>query len=398
MRTSRPSKGEGISALTLSVTTSTLGPPRRTISPSALSQRSTLPSVTDSPSCGIFSVVRPIKFSCSGLYRRVFYDSVAPNAHMHGRGRMARRFRFGICTDQNMNCEKNVERWQWFEKLGFESAWLCDHLIQPSRPQGPYFEAWTLLGGLAAVTKAIRVGVLVTSNTFRFPQVVAKMAVTVDHISNGRLEIGLGAGWYEPEHTMFGIPFPETKELVGRFKEAVQVVDLMTREDTSSFDGEYYQLREARSRPASVQKPRPPLVLGAFGPRMLKIVARYADTWNAFGTPEEMRERNQMLDDYCREIGRDPDTLDRSLYYWVPKADLDPWVSKDAFYSVLEPYVEAGVNQFILDQPRDKQIGQLDWVAAEVLPKYAKEKPRVVAPVSAGKIDTKDWKKPVDHL
>ena len=311
---------------------------------------------------------------------------------------MTRRFRFGICTDQNMTWDKTVERWQLFESLGFESAWLCDHLIQPSRPTGPYFEAWSLLAGLAARTEKIRVGILVTSNTFRFPQVVAKMAVTVDHISNGRLEIGLGAGWYEPEHTMFGIPFPETRELVGRFKEAVQVVDLMTREDTSSFDGEYYQLRDARSRPASVQKPRPPLVLGAFGPRMLKIVARYADTWNAFGTPEEMRERNQMLDDYCREIGRDPDTLDRSLYYWVPKADLDPWVSKDAFYSVLEPYVEAGVNQFILDQPGDKQIGQLDWVAAEVLPKYAKEKPRVVAPVSAGKIDTKDWKKPVDHL
>jgi F420-dependent oxidoreductase-like protein len=311
---------------------------------------------------------------------------------------MTRRFRFGICTDQNMTWDKTVERWQLFERLGFESAWLCDHLVQPSRPTGPYFEAWSLLAGLAARTEKIRVGILVTSNTFRFPQIVAKMSVTVDHISNGRLEIGLGAGWYEPEHTMFGIPFPETKELVSRFKEAVQVVDLMTRQDTSSFDGDYYQLRDAPSRPASVQKPRPPLVLGAFGPRMLKIVARYADTWNAFGTPEEMRERNQMLDDYCREIGRDPDTLDRSLYYWVPKADLDPWTSKDAFYSVLEPYVEAGVNQFILDQPGDKQIGQLDWVAAEVLPKYAKEKPRVVERVSAGKIDTKDWKKPVDHL
>ena len=311
---------------------------------------------------------------------------------------MSRRFRFGICTDQNMTWDKTVERWQLFEKLGFESAWLCDHLIQPSRPTGPYFEAWTLLAGLAAETTKIRIGILVTSNTFRFPQVVAKMATTVDHISNGRLEIGLGAGWYEPEHTMFGIPFPETKELVSRFKEAVQVVDLMTREDTSSFEGEYYQLRGATSRPGSVQKPRPPLVLGAFGPRMLKIVARYADVWNAFGTPEEMRERNQMLDDYCREIGRDPDTLDRSLYYWVPKADLDPWASKDAFYSVLEPYVNAGVNQFILDQPGDKQINQLDWVAAEVLPRYAKEKPRTVEHKAAGKIDTKDWKKPVDHL
>ncbi len=311
---------------------------------------------------------------------------------------MTRRFRFGICTDQNMTWDKTVERWQLFERLGFESAWLCDHLVQPSRPTGPYFEAWSLLAGLAARTEKIRVGILVTSNTFRFPQIVAKMSVTVDHISNGRLEIGLGAGWYEPEHTMFGIPMQETKELVSRFKEAVQVVDLMTRQETSSFDGEYYQLRDALSRPASVQKPRPPLVLGAFGPRMLKIVARYADTWNAFGTPGEMRERNQMLDDYCREIGRDPDTLDRSLYYWVPKADLDPWASKDAFYSVLEPYVEAGVNQFILDQPGDSQIHQLDWVASDVLPKYAREKPRAVERVSAGKIDTKDWKKPVDHL
>ncbi len=311
---------------------------------------------------------------------------------------MARRFRVGICTDQNMPWDKNVERWQLFERLGFESAWLCDHLVQPSRPNGPYFEAWSLLAGLAARTEKIRVGVLVTSNTFRYPQVLAKMAVTVDHISNGRLEVGLGAGWYEPEHTMFGIAFPETRELVSRFREAVQVVDLMTREDTSSFDGTYYQLRGARSRPASVQKPRPPLVLGAFGPRMLKIVAKYADTWNAFGTPEEMRERNQMLDDFCREIGRDPDTLDRSLYYWVPKTDADPWVSKDAFFDVINPYIEAGVNQFILDQPRDDQLDMLDWVAADALPRLARERPRTIEPVAAAKIDTSDWKKPQDHL
>jgi alkanesulfonate monooxygenase SsuD/methylene tetrahydromethanopterin reductase-like flavin-dependent oxidoreductase (luciferase family) len=311
---------------------------------------------------------------------------------------MTRRFRFGICTDQNMTWEKTVERWQLFERLGYESAWLCDHLIQPSRPNGPYFEAWTLLGALAAVTQRIRVGILVTSNTFRYPPVLAKMAVTVDHISGGRLEIGLGAGWYEPEHTMFGIDFPETKELVARFKEAVQVVDLMTREDTSSFGGSYYRLNGARSRPPSVQKPRPPLVLGAFGPRMLKIVARYADTWNGFGTPTEMRERNQMLDDYCREIGRDPETLDRSLYYWVPKADEDPWVSTEAFYGVLEPYVEAGMNQFIFDQPRDDQMDMLEWAAVEAVPKYAKEAPRVPKAVDAASIDTSGWRRPQDSI
>jgi alkanesulfonate monooxygenase SsuD/methylene tetrahydromethanopterin reductase-like flavin-dependent oxidoreductase (luciferase family) len=309
-----------------------------------------------------------------------------------------RRFRFGICTDQNMTWEKTVERWQLFERLGYESAWLCDHLIQPSRPQGPYLEAWTLLGGLAAVTNTLRIGVLVTSNTFRYPQVLAKSAITVDHISNGRLEIGLGAGWYEPEHSMFGIDFPETKELVARFREAVQVIDLLTREDTSSFDGAFYRLREARSRPRSVQTPRPPLVLGAFGPRMLRVVAKYADTWNAFGTPAEMAERNQMLDDYCRELGRDPETIDRSLYYWVPTADEDPWASRDAFYSVLQPYVEAGMNQFIIDQPRDDQIGMLEWAAAEALPRFAAQTPRVLAPASAAEINTSDWKRPQDHL
>ena len=311
---------------------------------------------------------------------------------------MTRRFRFGICTDQNMSWAKTVERWQLFERLGYESAWLCDHLIQPSRPQGPYFEAWSLLGGLAARTEKIRVGVLETSNTFLSPQLLAKMAVTVDHISNGRLEIGLGAGWYEPEHAMFGIEFPETQELVGRFREAVQIVDLMTRQETSSFSGKYYELKGARSLPASVQKPRPPLVLGAFGPRMLRIVAELADTWNAFGTPTEMRERNQMLDDYCREIGRDPDTLDRSLYYWVPTTDADPWVSRDAFHSVIEPYIDAGMNQFIFDQPRDDQLQMLEWAAAEAIPTFATQSPRAVEAASAAEIDTSKWKRPQDHI
>ena len=311
---------------------------------------------------------------------------------------MARRFRFGICTDQNMTWEKTVERWRLFEQLGFESAWLCDHLIQPSRPEGPYFEAWSLLAGLAARTEKLRIGVLVTCNTFRHPSVLAKMAVTVDHISNGRLEVGLGAGWYEPEHTMFGIPFPETKDLVAQFHEAVHVVDLLMREDTSSFEGPYYQLRNAQSRPHSVQRPRPPLVLGAFGPRMLKIVAAYADTWSAFGTPAEMRERNQMLDDYCRAIGRDPETLDRSLYYWATTADTDPWASQAAFYDLINSYVDAGINHFILDQPREDQRDMLKWVAAEVLPQYAREVPRTVEPMAAARIDTSQWKKPQDHL
>jgi alkanesulfonate monooxygenase SsuD/methylene tetrahydromethanopterin reductase-like flavin-dependent oxidoreductase (luciferase family) len=283
---------------------------------------------------------------------------------------MTRALSFGICTDQNMSWPKTVERWRLFEQLGFDSAWLCDHLIQPSRPTGSYFEASTLLAGLAASTDRIRIGVLVHSNTFRHPAVFAKELITLDHLSSGRLDVGLGAGWYEPEHTMFGIPFPATRELVGRFGEAVQVVDLLLRQDVSTFEGRYYQLREALSRPRPVQQPRPPLLLGAFGPRMLKIVARFADAWNAFGKPDEMRERNQLLDHYCAELGRDPNTLIRSLYYWAVDKRQDPWASVQAFHDFVGPYLEAGINQFVIDQPTEDQDDLLERVAAEVVPAY----------------------------
>src|SRR5215216_1152854 len=133
--------------------------------------------------------------------------------------------RFGIVTDQNMSWLETVEAWQLFERLGFDSVWNCDHFVQPSRPAGPYFEAWTLLAGLAAVTERIRIGVLVSCNTFRHPSLLAKEAMTVDHISNGRLELGLGAGWYEPEHPMFGLHMPPAGELVAQFREAVELID-----------------------------------------------------------------------------------------------------------------------------------------------------------------------------
>src|SRR5689334_1059447 len=168
--------------------------------------------------------------------------------------------RFGIVTDQNQPWPTLVERWQLFEQLGFDSAWDCDHFVQPSRPTGPYFEAWTLLAGLAALTTRIRVGVLVSSNTFRHPSLLAKEAVTVDHIAQGRLDIGLGAGWYEPEHPMFGIPFPEARERVDRFDEAVRLLDQWLQDETSSFSGRYYSLKDAPTRPKPIQQPRPTLV------------------------------------------------------------------------------------------------------------------------------------------
>jgi alkanesulfonate monooxygenase SsuD/methylene tetrahydromethanopterin reductase-like flavin-dependent oxidoreductase (luciferase family) len=279
---------------------------------------------------------------------------------------MRRPLRFGICTDQNLTWERTLERWRHFEALGFDSVWDCDHWVQPSRPTGPYFEAWTLLAALAAGTERIRVGCLVSCNTFRHPAWLAKEAATVDHISHGRLELGFGAGWYVPEHEMLGIPFPEPKELVDRFEEAVEVIDLLLRNEVTSFQGRHYQLAEAAFRPGPVQRPRPPLTLGAHGRRMLGIVARKADSWNSFGTPEQIRDRNAILDEHCGRIGRDPSEILRSLYYWTARAEEDCWTSLDAFHEMVGRYREAGIEEFVIDMPRDDQEAVLEKVAADL--------------------------------
>ena len=270
--------------------------------------------------------------------------------------------------DQNLSWPKTVERWRLFEELGFDSVWDCDHYTQPSRPTGPYFEAWTLLSALAGLTSRIRFGVLVSCNTFRHPYLLAKEASTVDHVSGGRLEFGLGAGWFEPEQRMLGTPLPEKAELVGRFREAVEICDSLFRNEVTTYEGRWYQLREAAFRPLPVQKPRPPFTLGAHRPRMLAIVARYADSWNSYGPPGVIRERNAVLDEQCAAIGRDPGSLRRSLYYSIAR-EADPWASVDAFQEVVGRYREVGIEEFILDHPKDEQLGVLEKVAADVLPK-----------------------------
>jgi alkanesulfonate monooxygenase SsuD/methylene tetrahydromethanopterin reductase-like flavin-dependent oxidoreductase (luciferase family) len=281
--------------------------------------------------------------------------------------------RFGICTDQNLPVETLVERWQYFEQLGFDSAWDCDHFNQPSRPDGPYYEGWTLLAALAARTERIRVGVLVSSNTFRHPALIAQMAVTLDHVSNGRLELGFGAGWFVPEHERFGIEFLPPGERVAQFREAVEIVDSLLRNETTTFAGRYYQLDGAYVRPAPLQKPRPPLTLGAHRTRMLRICAEYADSWNSFGTVDEIRERNQILDEHCAAIGRDPRGITRSFYGWASNMTEqglpDPWESAAAFEDVIGRYAEVGINEFVLDQPPPEQFGVLEQVASDVIPR-----------------------------
>ena len=281
---------------------------------------------------------------------------------------MPQPLRFGLVRNQNLPWSTLLDHIQRFERLGFDSAWPCDHFQRPSIPEAPYLEGWTLLAGLATRTERIRLGLLVTSNTFRHPPLLAKQAMTVDHLSGGRLELGLGTGWYEPEHRRFGLPFPGPAELVGRFREAVELIDLLLRQDTTTYEGRYYQVREAPFRPRPVQQPRPPLTLGAHGPRMLQIVAEYADRWNSYGTVEEIRERNERLDEACGAIGRDPEAIIRSLYGWTLKLGADPWSSAEAFLDIVERYREVGISEFLMEAPHEEQFDVLERIAGDVLP------------------------------
>jgi len=279
---------------------------------------------------------------------------------------------FGIQTPPFHDWPRMIADWQRFEALGWDSLWLPDHFVPTFRRDLPFFEAWTLLSALAMTTDRVRIGVLVSCNTFRHPSLLAKQAATVDHISHGRLEVGLGTGWVEFEHTMFGIEYPDNAERVDRFGEAVQVLDLLLRNEVSSFVGEHYRLDGATFRPAPIQQPRPPLTLAAHGPKMLRLIAPYVDRWNSMGSPAEMGERGQRLDEALVAVGRDPESVVKSVLY-VPSVtpDEDPWASVDAFEDFVSRYREQGVRDFIF-QPAHAPLDLIERVSHEVLPSLRK--------------------------
>jgi F420-dependent oxidoreductase-like protein len=202
------------------------------------------------------------------------------------------------------------------EEAGLEGLFRSDHYLPTIAPAASGgLDAWATLAALAARTERIRLGTLVSPVTFRHPSLLAKMAVTVDHISRGRVEVGLGAGWFEAEHTAFGFPFPEVGERMTMLAEQLEIVSRSWREEEVSFQGRHYQLQGARMEPKPVQKPRPPLILGGSGgPRSAALAARYADEYNTFlATLEEVRERRARVVEACERAGRDPASLTFSL-------------------------------------------------------------------------------------
>jgi alkanesulfonate monooxygenase SsuD/methylene tetrahydromethanopterin reductase-like flavin-dependent oxidoreductase (luciferase family) len=219
---------------------------------------------------------------------------------------------FGIYVPQvGFSYDEIRARAELCEELGFHSIWFFDHLYGPELPQQPSFEAWTLATAVLAHTSRLRAGHLVLSNTFRHPALLAKMATSLDVISDGRLELGIGSGSYPPEHDRSGIPWGTARERSSELDEALAVITSMFESTSTSFDGRHYHLRDMPNLPPPVQRPRPPIHVGGAGVRFtLPIVARYADVWNcptyALG---EFDAKLAALHQHCAAAGRDPATI-----------------------------------------------------------------------------------------
>jgi F420-dependent oxidoreductase-like protein len=255
-----------------------------------------------------------------------------------------------------------AERVQFAESAGFDGAWVFDHFTPLyGDPNGPCLEGWTLLAGLAAVTSRIRLGVLVTAITYRHPSVLATEAITVDHILKGRLELGLGAAWHQPEHEALGIPFPPLKERAERLEEGVQVIRLLMTKDGVTFNGRRYQLAGASYHPKPVQRPHPPIWIGAGGEQlMLPIVARQADAWHAFGSEDSMARKSRLLDQLAEKAGRDPKAILRSASLSLSR----PW---DQVRRRAAQLRAAGFGYLIADWPSEGK-GRLDEFVEKVMP------------------------------
>jgi len=204
---------------------------------------------------------------------------------------------------------------QLTEQHGLEGLFRSDHYTAIIRPDADAHDAWATLAGLAAITERIRLGTMVSPSTFRHPSVLARMAVTVDHISGGRVEVGMGSGWYEREHEAHGFPFLDARQRFALFSEQVEIVVRSWTEERFDHDGPAYRLRDQQALPRPMQQPHPPLVLGGtVKPRFAALAVRYATEVNTLGAPDdELRERKTALDRACAEVGRDPATLGYSV-------------------------------------------------------------------------------------
>ena len=279
------------------------------------------------------------------------------------------------------------------ERIDFDSFWVMDHFHQiqyVGLPSEPMLECWTTLSALAGMTSKIRLGPLVTGNVYRHPAVLAKIGATLDVLSKGRLFMGIGAAWNEEESNAYGIPFPAMTERFRRLEEAAQIIRKMWTEEKVDFDGQFYKINGAYCNPKPIQKPHPPIMIGGSGEKeTLRLVAKYADACNVFGSVDTFRKKMNILQEHCKTVGRDYDSIlktklgvvmidrDRKAleqriatqYKGVPEAMLREMVTYGGPEDVrrqLELCRDAGVQLFIMSFEHDRQLTELKLFGSEV--------------------------------
>ncbi|HVR28563.1 MAG TPA: LLM class F420-dependent oxidoreductase [Thermoanaerobaculia bacterium] len=274
------------------------------------------------------------------------------------------------------------------ESKGWHGIWYADHFMpNEGDVSTPWNEAWTTIAALAAAVPRLRIGPLVTGNTYRHPAVLAKMASTVDHVSGGRLVLGLGAGWQENEHRAYGIEFSTVRGRLERLEEACQVIKALFSGSRANFEGKYYQLTDAPLEPRPVQQPLPLLIGGGGEKVTLRIAAKYAEEWNYWGDPATIRHKMSVLDRHCEELRRDPRSIWRSAQSLLYLSDDPEFLAKvrgrpgffpmmtggvEQIRAVVKEYADAGLDELIVPDfnlgPRQRKIETLDRFMEEVAP------------------------------
>jgi len=236
------------------------------------------------------------------------------------------KIRFGLIIPQGWKLDlpeslSPVEQYQLIEKtareaerIGFDSVWFYDHFHTVPEPRPcSCSECWSTLMALAKATRRLRLGQIVTCNSYRQPSYLAKMASMLDVVSNGRLEFGIGAGWYEHEYLGYGFEFPRGSVRIGMLEEAVQIIKSLWTEEVTNFEGKYYKLKEAYNYPKPVQKPHPPILIGGEGEKLtLRVVAKHADRWNGGEGVENYEHKLEVLKEHCKKVGRDFDDIEKT--------------------------------------------------------------------------------------
>lgn len=280
------------------------------------------------------------------------------------------------------------------ESLGFDSFWVMDHLHQipyVGEVFEPMLEGWTTQAFVAGFTSRIKVGTLVTANAYRHPSVVAKIGATLDVLSKGRLFMGIGAAWNVQEAAAYGIPFPSTGERLQRLEEAVQVILNLWTQDQATFEGRFYRLKDAYCNPKPLQAPHPPIMIGGGGERVtLKIVAKYGDACNLFGSPETVRRKLKALREHCQALGRDYDSIlktklghvivdrdEQKLKARVAEAVKDVpqelrgeflvYGTPEEIRRQIEEFRDAGIDYYIVNLEPEQQFDDLELFGREII-------------------------------